>query len=137
MKKVFTVLFIAIATMALQAAEIPQNIIGTYKVNGPATAEFVKKNPKFKAGDEKRIPRMLERYATLTLEITADKMLTKAGKREQAVPVTLKEISGETVILQATMRGKTYFFSFIPHPKGTQIKSTASNDMDYTVWTKQ
>jgi len=117
-----------------------QTLVGKWVVDLPATKEEMKKSPKWQQAseEEKELPKAVEEFIKqMKMVATAEALEFYRGERKNEVPYQVKSVEGNVVVAEMDARGQkvTLTFTFQSDDR-MMYKSSATDDMDYYVWTR-
>ncbi len=131
------VVLMAISGTAL-AAEVPEDMKGTWKLNHDESMELMKTSPKYKESERDMLSRTIKkREPLMTLTVTSSSATVAVGKRGQTIPFTVVSFTKAEVATKAKA-GEKEFELKLKRIKGKflQMVSSASDDMNFFAWEK-
>lgn len=115
------------------------DLLGKWRVDVPATVEAGKQSPKFKPEDHDKMAAMIERMLgsmSLTLD-EANVIFARGTKFMQSRAYTLKsDVDGVTTVTVLEGEKPVELAFTLEGDNRMRLKSSASTDMDFYVWTR-
>lgn len=135
-KRSLTIIFLMILCTICSADQ--KVIQGTWMIDIDRTNEYVRNSPKYNAEDAVNLPGDLQLLkGLLTIRITSNKIVTMRGDQQQEMIYEVASIKDDQVIGKAAFGGKEFTVTFnLMSNDRLNMESTATDDMDYIVWTR-
>ena len=114
------------------------SLIGVWEVDFDRTMEEAKKSPKYDEAMAERMPKIVKRMmARMKIKLTGTELIYLRGEKEIVLPyeVTSSNANSITVTVKSGTEEATVVFTLIDGAY-MNLKSSASDDMDYYVWKK-
>ncbi len=120
-------------TKKLQGIDL---FLGEWSVNIERTLEEVKKSPKYNPEDAANMSEMLKKVISMMrIEVKDRELISSRGNRRTVLPYTLKSSGDDTVTLSVLASGKEVEIKLsLIDGKYMNLKSSATDDMDYYIW---
>ena len=133
------IVVLLLASGTVLAAEVPEAIKGTWKLNHDESMALMKTHPRYKESQKDMGSRSIKkREHLMTLTVTSSTVTVAVGKREQVIQFTVVS-SSKTEVSTKAKAGENEFDLNLKLIKGKylQMISSASDDMNFFAWEKK
>jgi hypothetical protein len=136
MKAIFVATLLLTLVAARPLAADVAKFHGTWEVDVDRTMLEVKKSPKYTPEDAERLPAVVKRMmATLRIRVTDKTITYLQGSEEMSVPFRVERSTETSAVLVLSQGGKDFTLTLsLREGKYMNVKSTASDDLDYYIW---